>query len=134
MDMSTLPLWAQNAGLVSIALVSAIVGVFKYLKTEGNLENNSSNIFSEINNTTKSIKSSTKVVEELIEVVKELQDEQSRDAKKNHRLFQDLKQSISDLNETIIVQTENLVSVNRSFIKARQLNKLSYRGNENEIN
>ena len=34
MDLSSLPVWAQNASIIGIALVSAVVGVFKYLKTE----------------------------------------------------------------------------------------------------
>jgi predicted nucleic acid-binding Zn-ribbon protein len=110
MDVNSLPIWAQGASLIAIALVAAIVGVIKYLKTEEKIDNNSVISASFID---------SKLLKELIETMREVQEEQRSDAKKSHRLSQDLREAINELNESIIVETDSTMNLTR-FIKARQ--------------
>lgn len=125
MDLSTLPVWAQNAGMIAIALISTIIGVFKYLKTE------TKNILSsEKGEITSAISASfidSKLLKELIDSIRELQDEQGRDAKKAQRLSQDLRESVNELNESIIVQTDTTMNLVR-FIN-RENNKQKFQEN-----
>lgn len=37
--VSTLPVWVQTAGALAIAIVAAIIGVFKYIKTQVTTDN-----------------------------------------------------------------------------------------------
>lgn len=118
MEASSLPVWAQQAGIIAIAIVSAIIGVFKYLKTEQKLPEASAS-----NSVISASFIDSKLLRELIEALRDLQDEQGRDAKKSHRLFQDLREAVNELNESLIVQTDttmNLVRfVNRGANKDR---------------
>ena len=121
MEASSLPVWAQGAGILAVALISAIVGVFKYLKTEAKTDTVGAT------STSSSVISASfidsKLLKELIEAMRELQEEQGRDAKKSHRLFQDLREAMNELNESTIVQTDttmNLVRfINREASKGR---------------
>lgn len=112
MDTGAMPVWAQAASIISIALVAAIVGVFKYLKTEQKPEAATQN------SVISASFMDSKLLRELIEALREHQDEQSRDAKKSHRQSQDLREAINELNESIIVQTDSTMNLIR-FIKAR---------------
>jgi len=109
-DASSLPIWAQNAGILATALVAAIVGVFRYLKTEEKPEKTAGASSASV------ISASfidSKLLKELIEAMRELQDEQGRDAKKSHRLSQDLREAVTELNESIIVQTDTTMNLVR---------------------
>ncbi len=113
--MGDLPIWAQNAGIIAIALISAIIGVFRYLKTE-------------IKDTPTKIESSIepKMLRDIVTAIIDHQEEQSRDAKKSHRLSQDLKESVNELNESIIVHTDttmNLVRLVNRRIKLGDMNE-----------
>lgn len=120
--VGSLPVWAQGAALIAVALTAAIVGVFKYLKTEaknephGSAGNNSVISASFID---------SKLLRELIEALRELQEDQSRDNKKSHRLSQDLKESINEMTEALIIQTDTTMNLVR-FINRR--NTVSGRG------
>lgn len=120
MDAGSLPIWAQNAGMLAVALVAAILGVYRYLKTEAKVEPAATGSSASV------ISASfidSKLLKELIEAMRELQDEQGRDAKKSHRLSQDLREAVNELNESIIVNTDaslNIVRfINREVSKNR---------------
>lgn len=114
MDTSSLPEWAQFAGIVAVAIVSAIIGVYKYVKTQVTSDSTTVPVASGID---------SRLIRDVITAIRENQDEQGRDSKKSHRLAQDLKESINELNETIIIQTDatiNLVKyINRQESKTR---------------
>jgi len=124
MDPSTLPVWAQTAGIVALALVSAIIGVFKYLKTEAKeiaaggpaATSNPSVISASFVD--------SKLMKELIEAMRDLQDEQGRDAKKSHRLSQDLREAVNELNESVIVQTDTTMNLVRFINREAHKNRL----------
>jgi len=122
MDASSLPVWAQSAGIIAIAIVSAIVGVLKYLKTEAKADEPAA--ASKSSSVISASFIDSKLMTELIEAMRELQDEQGRDAKKSHRLSQDLREALNELNESIIVQTDtttNLVRfINREAKKSKE--------------
>lgn len=109
METSSIP---EVASVISIALIAAITGVFKYLKTEKK---------EVLVNTIDTHSIDSKLLKELIISLREVQDERSRDSKKSQRLSQDLREAVNELNESIIVQTDttmNLVRfVNRSANK-----------------
>ncbi len=122
MEPSSLPVWAQAAAPIAVALFAAIVGVFKYLKTEVKAEP------AAVNPSNSVISASfidSKLMRELVEALRELQDEQGRDSKKSHRLSQDLREAVNELTEALIVQTDstmNLVRfINRRNNQTRQL-------------
>lgn len=126
METSSLPVWAQAASMIAIALVAAIAGVFKYLKTDSKPEQQNSGQGSVISASFME----SKLLRELVEALREHQDEQGRDAKKSHRLSQDLREAINELNESIIVQTDSTMNLLR-FVKARdRSSNLSLGGNE----
>lgn len=96
MDTSSLPVWAQAASLIAIALVAAIVGVFKYLKTDEKTE-----------------------LVDLRGVIRDLQDYRDLDTKRLMRLLDDLNDSVTDLTEAMMVQTEMIISFHR-FLKLKE--------------
>lgn len=129
MEPATLPVWAQTAGIIAIALVSAIIGVFRYLKTEAK------DSLSPGKGDTASVISASfvdsKLLRELIEALRELQDEQSRDAKKSHRVSQDLKEALNELNEAVVLQTDTSMSLIR-FI-TREANRRQLEDSMHEV-
>jgi hypothetical protein len=114
---SSLPIWVQTAGGLAIGLVAAIMGVFRYLKTEAKETATSSSSASVISASF----IDSKLLKELIEAMREAQDELGRDSKKSHRLSQDLKEALNELNESVMVQTDTTMNLVR-FIN-REANK-----------
>jgi predicted nucleic acid-binding Zn-ribbon protein len=115
MEPGALPIWAQNAAMLAIAFVAAVLGVYRYLKTEAKTDTAATAVSSSV------ISASfidSKLLKELIEAMRELQDEQGRDAKKSHRLSQDLREAVNELNESIIVQTDSTMNLVR-FVNRR---------------
>lgn len=110
MDASSLPVWAQAAGMIAIAMVAAVIGVIKYIKTESKVDVTTPT-------TTSSVISASftdaKLLRELIEALRDLNEEQGRDTKKTHRLLQDLKEALNELNEATIVQTDTTLNLVR---------------------
>ena len=121
MEPSSLPHWAQAVFYLIIAMGTAGTGVLSYRKKKAKEDDETPS------NSSASVISASfidsKLLKELIEAMRELQDEQGRDAKKSHRLSQDLREAVNELNESIIVQTDttmNLVRfVNRGSSKNR---------------
>lgn len=115
MEPSSLPVWAQAAGLIAVALVAAVVGVLRYLKTEAKADG-------VVASSTSSVISASfidsKLLRELIEALREHQDETGRDAKKTHRLMQDLREATNEMTEALIVQTDTTMNLVR-FINRR---------------
>ena len=91
MDVSSLPDWVQIVVMLSIAISAAFVGVYKYLKTETRSDIPDSSLIS-------ASLIDSKLLRELIECIREFHEEQSRDLKKSHRLSQDLREGINELN------------------------------------
>jgi hypothetical protein len=116
MEPSSLPVWAQGIFYAIIAIGTAGIGLFRYFKTEAKKETaalpaaGSSSVIS-------ASFIDSKLLRELVEALRDLQDEQGRDAKKLHRLLQDVKEALSENSEAVLVQTDatlNLVKfVNR---------------------
>jgi uncharacterized membrane protein (DUF106 family) len=104
MDASSLPDWVQIVVMLSIAISAAVIGVFKYLKTETKSDLPDSSLIS-------ASLIDSKLLKELIESIREFQEEQSRDLKKSHRLSQDLREATNELNETMIVQTDATINL-----------------------
>lgn len=126
MDSSNLPEWVQIASILAIAITAAIIGVFKYLKTEvKDDDNNKSSVIS-------ASLIDSRLLRELIEALRDLQEEQSRDSKKNHRLLQDLREAINELNEAIIVQTDSTINlvkfINRDSNRNRVAENMNFEG------
>ena len=120
---SSLSSIAQLAGGIAIALIAAITGVFRYLKTERKEEKAVAAFSPEAFVAGSFV--DPKLLKELIETLREVQDEGGRDAKRGQRLSQDLREAINELNETIIVQTDTTMNLVR-FIN-REANKSKYK-------
>jgi len=124
MEPSSLPTWAQAVFYLVIAIGTAGTGVWSYLKKE---QKAADPVTPAGGTGAASVISASfidsKLLRELIEAMRELQEEQGRDAKKLHRLLQDLRESLTELNETTILQTDatgNLVRfVNRGANRGR---------------
>ena len=110
---SSLPVWAQHASVIAIAFISTLIGVFKYLKTESKAAEPVATGATSPPSVISASFIDSKLLKELIEAMRELQDEQGRDAKKSHRLSQDLREAVNELNESIIVQTDAHFSLMR---------------------
>lgn len=118
MEPGSLPIWAQGLFYIVVALGAAVTAILGYAKKQQK---------EDAPTTEASVISASfidsKLLKELIEAMRELQEDQGRDAKKAHRLSQDLREAVNELNESIIVQTDttmNLVRfINREANKAR---------------
>jgi hypothetical protein len=117
MDPSSLPVWAQGVFYTVIALGAAITAILGYAKKQQKDDDPAASTAGVISASF----IDSKLLRELIEAMRELQDEQSRDAKKSHRLSQDLREAVNELNESIIVQTDTSMNLVR-FIQ-REVNK-----------
>lgn len=117
MDPSSLPVWAQGVFYTVIALGAAITAILGYAKKQQKDDDPAASTAGVISASF----IDSKLLRELIEAMRELQDEQSRDAKKSHRLSQDLREAVIELNESIIVQTDTSMNLVR-FIQ-REVNK-----------
>jgi hypothetical protein len=116
MEASSLPVWAQAASLIAVALVAAIVGVMRYLKTEAKVPEAAGTANS--NSVISASFIDSKLLRELIEALRESQDERGRDSKKSHRLSQDLKEAVNELTEAVIVNTDTTLNLVR-FVNRR---------------
>lgn len=116
--MENLPEWVQIAGMFAIAITAAVVGVFKYLKTEATSESEKGSVL------TASLIDS-KLLRELIETIRESQEERSRDAKKTHRLMQDSREATNELNETMIVQTDATINLVKFINRENSRNRVA---------
>lgn len=127
MEPNSLPVWAQAVFYVIIAIGTAGTGVFSYFKKKAKEDEIALGSSSSSASVISASFIDSKLLKELIEAMRELQDEQGRDAKKSHRLSQDLKEAVNELNESIIVQTDttmNLVRfINRETNKAKMVDK-----------
>jgi hypothetical protein len=125
MEPGSLPHWAQAIFYIILAVGGASTGLFGYFKKKAKEEETE---VAKGGASAAVISASfidSKLLRELIEALRELQDEQGRDAKKLHRLLQDVREAMNELNEATIVQTDttmNLVRfINRDAHKARVL-------------
>ena len=114
--MENLPEWVQIAGMFAIAITAAIVGVFKYLKTQVSGEESKGSVLS-------ASLIDSKLLRELIGAIRDSQEEQSRDSKKGHRLSQDLREATNELNETMIVQTDATINLVKFINRENNRNK-----------
>jgi len=108
-----LPGWIQQAGIIAIALVSAIVGVFKYLKTEASKEKTA-----ESGSLVAATFLDPKLVRELITTLIEHKDELARESKKIVRANQDARDAIMENSEALGTNTDTMLNLVR-FIKSR---------------
>ncbi|RZK44645.1 MAG: hypothetical protein EOO61_03080 [Hymenobacter sp.] len=121
MDLGSLPSWAQAISYIIGAIGVSVIGLYRYFKTEAKADT------ATVSGGSSSVISASfldsKLLKELVEALREHQDESGRDAKKLHRLLQDLKEALNELNESTIVQTDttmNLVRfINRGVAKDR---------------
>jgi hypothetical protein len=125
MDASTLPQWGQVLFYIILAVGTALTGVWSYFnkKDKGDASTTPGSSAASSASVISASFIDSKLLKELIEAMRELQDEQGRDAKKAHRLSQDLREAVNELNESMIVQTDttmNLVRfINREATKTK---------------
>lgn len=116
--MENLPDWVQIGAMIAIAITTAVIGVFKYLKTEiGSGSEKSPAISASLID--------SKLLKELIETIRDTQEEQSRDAKKTHRLMQDSREAVNELNETMIVQTDATINLVKFINRENSRNRVA---------
>lgn len=119
---SLLPIWAQAIAYIIIALGAATLGILKYVKTEEKPTLPSTVASAAI------ISASlidSKLLKELIEALREFQDEQAREQKKTHRLIQDLRESMNELNESMIISSDTTMNLIRFINRETNKNRLS---------
>jgi len=124
MDPQSLPHWAQAVFYLVIAIGAGSTGLLGYFRKKAKEDASSP---AGTSGTAQILSASfidSKLLKELIESLRELQDERSRDDKKSHRLLQDLRDSMNNLNETVLLQTDataNLVRfVNRDAARHKE--------------
>lgn len=122
MDTSSLPTWAQAIFYLVTAVGAASVGLWGYFKKEGKSEASTAAAASSSVISASLIDS--KLLKELVEAIREFQDDQGRDLKKLHRLLQDLKESMNELNEATLVQTDTTMNLVRFVNRKTTRNSL----------
>lgn len=125
MDLSSLPVWAQGAAAISVALIAAIVGVFRYLKTE--LKATASDDAKGSNSVISASFIDSKLLRELVDALRDNQEDRSRDTKKSHRLSQDLKEALNEMTEALIVQTDTTMNLVR-FVNRKHTAQIEIAG------
>lgn len=124
MEPSSLPQWAQAMFYIIIAAGTALTGVYSYFNKKAKEDDPSSAAGSSTASVISASFIDSKLLKELIEAMRELQDEQGRDAKKAHRLSQDLREAVNELNESIIVQTDTTMNLVRFINRETNKNRL----------
>jgi hypothetical protein len=123
MDAGSLPAWAQAASLIAIALVSSIIGVIRYLKTDA--KDNPPVAGTGTASVVSASFVDSKLLKELIETLREHQDEMGRDAKRTQRILNDHREALCENTEALIVQTDTtgnmLRFLNRNIPKKERL-------------
>jgi len=121
MDPSALPHWAQALMYIVLSVGAGLTGVFGYFKKKSKEDAATPSASGSV------ISASfidSKLLKELIEAMRELQDEQGRDNKKSHRLAQDLREAVNELNESIIVQTDTTMNLVRFINRATNKDRI----------
>lgn len=112
MESSSIPLWAQGAGTIAIAIVAAIIGVFKYLKTQVKpAESGLAATFID-----------PKLIKDVIQSVRDHEESFSRETKKSIRSEQELRDSIIENTEAMILQTDATTNLLKFINKRQQTN------------
>mgnify|MGYP006977268303 CR=1 FL=1 len=116
MDASSLPVWAQTAGTIAIAIVAAVIGVLRYIKTQPK---------DTASKDTATVVSASfldsKLVKELIEALREHQEESGRDIKRILRSVQDLRDAVLENTEALVVQTDTSANMLRFITRLTRL-------------
>lgn len=106
--------FAQNAALVAVAIVTALIGVLKYIKTEGSKEKPA------ITNTESSVMAASfidsRVLRDLIEAVRIQTEEYSRETRKINRSRQELATALEESTDALLANTDAMINMTR-FLK-----------------
>lgn len=109
------PVWIQEASIAVVAMISIIVGVYRYIKTEG-LNKKSSEVTIPANNLIVPSLIDTRLLRELIDALRENQEEVERVGLRLTRSQADLREGILDLAEAVRMQTDASINLVR-FMK-----------------
>lgn len=118
MDLSV-PAWAQQIAVFAVAVLSVILGVYKYIKTEAG---KSTNPASATGSVVAASFIDSRLLRELIDTLREHQEELGRQSQRLMRSNTDLREAIIDSNEALRVQTDATLNMLRfitrqSYIK-----------------
>lgn len=105
--------FAQNAALIAVAIVAALIGVFKYIKTEAGKEKPATTDNGQV------LAASfldSRLVRELIDAIRNGADEYSREARKMARNRQELISALEETTDATLTNTDALVNMYR-FLK-----------------
>lgn len=121
MSGDALPVWAQNAGLIAVALVSAIIGVLRYLKTEAKVEPKDA-----AQQVVAASFVDSKLLKELVEALREHQEETAREIKKLMRTIQDCRDAVQEGTEATILQTDSAANLLKFLSRKSGQQRLTY--------
>ncbi len=102
--------FAQNAALVAVAIVTALIGVFKYLKTEASKEKPAQ---VDVGHVTAASFLDSRLVRELIDTIRLSGEEYAREARKMQRNRQDLISALEESADAMLTNTDALVNMHR---------------------
>lgn len=123
MDPSSLPHWAQAIFYIILAMGTSGLALYRYAKTEAKPV-----AAAAANAASASVISASftdsKLLKELVEAIREFQEDLGRDSKKTHRLLQDLREAVNELNESTIVQTDTTMNLVRFINRGTSKNKV----------
>jgi hypothetical protein len=114
---------AKNALAIAVALVAAIIGVIKYVKTDGSKAKTSD---PETGAVVSASFIDSKLLKELIETLKVHMETYAQESRKINRSRTELTAAMEDSTDAILSNTDALINVMR-FIKRRDASQ------ENEI-
>ncbi len=119
MDAS-IPTWAQQIGVLAVAIMSVIVGVYKYFKAEsGKITPKPVDTAANQQVVAASFLDS-RLIKELIDTLREHMEEYARENKKLTRSNQDVREAVCELTEATIVNTDSQLNMVR-FLKTKSL-------------
>ena len=103
---------AQNAALLAVAIVTSLVGIFKYLKTEASEAKPSQTDTGQV---MAASFLDARTVRELIETLRVGSEEYARETRKLNKSRQDLITALEEATEAILASTDANVNMVRFF-------------------
>lgn len=105
---------AQNAAMIAVAIVAAIIGVFKYLKGESNKEKTATTEPSAAVVAASFLDS--RLIRELIDAIRSGGEEFARESRKQNRIRQELTTALEETTDAVLSNTDATVNMTR-FLK-----------------
>lgn len=123
--------FAQNAALIAVAIVTALIGVFKYIKTEA--KEAAKPVSGDVGHVVAASFLDSRTLRELTDTLKLHMEEYARETRKMNRNRQELITALEETTDAVLTNADATVNMLR-FLKRRDYQgEIEERDAENKI-